>query len=1088
MAITPVIQYATVTDAVEAANYTVSGQITFASVGKKDVVTVTPAASSYLGNFTSNVVNDAQAGFKDFNWSFKLSDAQIAALAAGQSVIQTYNVLINGVPDQVIITILGTNDVPTITAQTQVKGTVTEDKLGGLETASGSFTFADKDLADTHFISGVQLVSNDNPQGQAIGALTALVTTDTTGTGKGGVVSWNYAASDAQLQFLAAGQKITEVYQITLSDGRGGTVTQNVTVTIVGTNDGPVIAAAPIVAAANGQGHAGGSFAFTDVDLIDTHTLSFSLDTSSISWSGGSKLPSGVQSALSRAFSAQLSDSTGTGTGSVAWNFDPASTATDFLAAGETLTATYQVKVKDNHGASAIETVTVTLTGSNHAPTIVASTADRVIHERSTARDFVDKASGRITFADGDRSDVHTAGSSLSSAVLSNGHNVPAATLAALSSALTTAITNDTTGGGNGTLKWNFQLDNKLATFLAKGESMTVTYDVTVSDGHGGIVHQPVTVTIDGRNFAPALAAGKPLVLTGSVTEFASGNGTEQASGQFSFVDRDFSDTHHVKSIQLVSGGAHHQYGQLTASVVEDSLNGGTGKVVWNYTVNDADIAFLKPGQVAHQTYRITIEDSQGKTHAETVRITVTGAANTGGEGGSDPILPPTLNVHDVDLFAGQSASLASFISGSLASNAHGSLTYTIEAAGLLDGWSIVGGTRNSDGSYTLTANQLAHATLLLPLGGLLPASLTVTATDTEANGVTSSVTRTISIAMHEAFVSLTNSGGVPAIQENGAIGFASALNFHDGSLGLDTVSIHISNLAPGWHLAYDDLSVPQAQADGSYLISEADIFRLLILPPAGFSGDVSQVFTASAVVQDPLGSYMTQPVTLGLSVISTDPPADTSGLSLTIGGVTEISENGAAGLASVLSIHDPAPGQDSLTVHITNLAPGWTLSFDDWSVPQPAADGSYTFLQADIYRLLILPPANYIGDQNHVFTITATATAGGVSTTTAPQDLSLQVNGPNGSANVTLNEGELFAFHDGDGQITIQNYVSAAAGGTDGIDLSSYHLGNIDFASLVQEVNGNAVITPIAGDHDDTITLLGVHKNQLTAADFHFA
>ncbi len=989
-----------------------------------------------------------------------------------------------------VITILGTNDVPTITAQTQVKGTVTEDKIGGTESAAGSFTFADKDLTDTHIVSGVQLVSNDNPQGQAIGALTALVTTDTTGTGKGGVVSWSYAASDSQLQFLAAGQKITEVYQITLSDGRGGTVTQNVTVTIVGTNDGPTIAAAPIVALASAQtGHAGGSFAFGDVDLIDTHSLAVSLDNSSVVWSGGSKLPGGAMNALSHALTTQLSDSTGSGTGAVSWSFDPASAAMDFLAAGETLTATYQIKVKDNHGASATETVTVTITGSNHAPTIVASTADRTIHEKGILRDHVDQAQGRITFADADRSDVHTASSSFSSAVLSNGHTVPAATLTALSSALSTAITDDTTGGGNGALKWNFHLDNKLASFLSAGESLTVTYDVTLSDGHGGIVHQPVTVTIDGRNHAPTLAAGQPLILTGAVTEFASGTGTEQATGKFSFVDGDFSDAHHIKSVALVSGGARHHFGQLTATLAHDSLNGGTGEVDWSFTVSDAELALLRPGQVVHETYRITIEDSQGKTHAETVRITVTGAAGTtGGTGGSDPILPPTLNVHDVDLFAGQSVALASFISGSLPANAHGSLTYTISAEGLLDGWSIVGGTRNADGSFTLTADQLAHASLLLPLGGLLAGSLTVTATDTEANGLATSTTATVSLALHEAFVSLTTSNSIPAIQENGAIGFASAFNFHDGSLGLDTVSIHISNLAAGWHLVYDDFSVPQAAADGSYSIAEADIYRLLILPPTNFAGDISQVFTASAVVQDPLGFYMTQPVSLGLSVISTDPPADTSPISLTVGGVSEISENGAAGLASVLTIHDPAPGQDSVTVHITNLAPGWTLSFDDWSVPQPAADGSFTFLQADLSRLLILPPANYIGDQHHVFTVTATATAGGASTTTAPQDLGLQVNGPSGTAAVVLNEGELFAFHLGDGQITIQNYVTAAAGGADGIDLSSFGFaGNVDFASLVHDVGGNAVIEPIANDHDDTITLLGVHKAQLTAADFHF-
>ena len=45
------------------------------------------------------------------------------------------------------------------------------------------------------------------------------------------------------LQSLAAGQAITQVYTVTISDGHGGTVPQDVTVTITGVNDGPTITA-----------------------------------------------------------------------------------------------------------------------------------------------------------------------------------------------------------------------------------------------------------------------------------------------------------------------------------------------------------------------------------------------------------------------------------------------------------------------------------------------------------------------------------------------------------------------------------------------------------------------------------------------------------------------------------------------------------------------------------------------------------------------------------------------------------------------------------------------------------------------------
>ena len=46
------------------------------------------------------------------------------------------------------------------------------------------------------------------------------------------------------LQSLAVGQTITQVYTVTLDDHHGGTVTQDVTVTIIGTNDAPTIISA----------------------------------------------------------------------------------------------------------------------------------------------------------------------------------------------------------------------------------------------------------------------------------------------------------------------------------------------------------------------------------------------------------------------------------------------------------------------------------------------------------------------------------------------------------------------------------------------------------------------------------------------------------------------------------------------------------------------------------------------------------------------------------------------------------------------------------------------------------------------------
>ena len=57
-----------------------------------------------------------------------------------------------------------------------------------------------------------------------------------------GTINWDYTITEAELDFLAAGETVTVVYTITVDDANGGTDTQDVTVTITGANDAPVIA------------------------------------------------------------------------------------------------------------------------------------------------------------------------------------------------------------------------------------------------------------------------------------------------------------------------------------------------------------------------------------------------------------------------------------------------------------------------------------------------------------------------------------------------------------------------------------------------------------------------------------------------------------------------------------------------------------------------------------------------------------------------------------------------------------------------------------------------------------------------------
>src|SRR5207248_1789821 len=163
-----------------------------------------------------------------------------------------------------------------VVAATDVTDPVTdlESTVGNL-TDTGTIAFTDVDLTDGHSISPTITASAG-----ALGALTASVTTDTTGSGLGGVITWDYSVAASAVEYLAKDQTKVETFTITLDDGNGGTVDRTISVTITGTNDAPVVAATDVTGAVTelvtpvGNLTDTGTIAFTDVDLTDGHSIS----------------------------------------------------------------------------------------------------------------------------------------------------------------------------------------------------------------------------------------------------------------------------------------------------------------------------------------------------------------------------------------------------------------------------------------------------------------------------------------------------------------------------------------------------------------------------------------------------------------------------------------------------------------------------------------------------------------------------------------------------------------------------------------------------------------------------------------------
>ncbi len=96
---------------------------------------------------------------------------------------------------------------------------------------------------------------------------------------------------------------------------------------------------------------------------------------------------------------------TGTGDGTVTWNYSVANSATQYLAEGQTASETFTIRISDNNGGYIDQVVVVTLTGINDEPDIRVESDDSA----SFPFDETDgglSTSGSLTVTDADTLDT----------------------------------------------------------------------------------------------------------------------------------------------------------------------------------------------------------------------------------------------------------------------------------------------------------------------------------------------------------------------------------------------------------------------------------------------------------------------------------------------------------------------------------------------------------------------------------------------------------------------------------------------------------------------------------------------------------
>ena len=530
----------------------------------------------------------------------------------------------NNLTQQVIVTLTGANDLPMVGVET-LTGAVTANAHAPAETTSGTIAFHDVDLTDTHIVSAAFKSTDYSSQ---LGTLSAVISNDTTGSGAGGLITWTFTANDSALAPLAANQTVHEIYTVTLDDHHGGVITQDVTVTVTGTEDAPDItvgagdSAAVLLAKTNAALSTTGTLTVTDLDLSDSVTPT--VDSVSLSGTTGGLTSAAVLGMLSVS-PASIAANPGDAN-NLNWSFNSGSQVFNFLAVGESLTLTYTVKADDGHGGFDNQTVTVTVTGTqDDAPDITVGAGD------SAARTLVEtnaalSTAGTLTVTDVNLSDSVTPTVASVSLSGTTGGLTSAAVLGMLSVSPASIAANP---GDANNLNWSFNSTPQAFNFLAAGESLTLTYTVKADDGHGGFDNQTVTVTVTGTEDAPDITVGAG---DSAAVLLAKTNAALSTTGTLTVTDLDLSDsvTPTVDSVSLsgTTGGLTSAavLGMLSVSPASIAANpGDANNLNWSFNSGSQVFNFLAVGESLTLTYTVKADDGHGGFDNQTVTVTVTG-------------------------------------------------------------------------------------------------------------------------------------------------------------------------------------------------------------------------------------------------------------------------------------------------------------------------------------------------------------------------------------------------------------------------------------------------------------------------------
>ncbi len=628
------------------------------------VTNLTSSNGDFLGLFIAGLADpSAGDGNGRIDWNFNNVTASqmdiVDALAVGETITQTYDITVTdnngGVGSQTVtITIQGTNDAPLITAAStdgsaEIKE-ISETNMapdpveGDTLSDTGTLTFSDIDTSDMH-TAGIDVIVNDGtgaPIATPLGALTLGPLDQTSDT-----VEWTFTVSDAAIDYLGEGDTVVQVYTVTIDDMNGGTAEQEVSVTITGTNDLPVINTVTNPAGVTENTDAStqalsiaGNFTVDDVDVGDV--LTGAVSGAATAELAGNDISGDMRVADFIVAGNLTFPATATNDGTTqTLNFDFAANGNlDFLRDGEILTLTYAVTVGDGTGVSTPEDVVITITGTNDVPTITAATVNTTnLVEDGTDVTSVSSVMGDVSSEWGDLDATEqamlavtegSAGADAQTALTFDGSGLGAsageATISGTYGSLYIAA--------DGSYRYVLDDNDGDTEALNAGDSATDTFNYTIANGAtaADMATSTITVNIDGSNDQPTIS-GAEVNATGLVEAGLTLGAIDSTSGDVSTLWNDVDDGETVNlAVTEGSAGANAQAALIfNAMTGEAAILGTYGTLylsedgTYRYELDDTDVDTqgLNEGDMVSEVFNYTIANGATASNMASSTITV---------------------------------------------------------------------------------------------------------------------------------------------------------------------------------------------------------------------------------------------------------------------------------------------------------------------------------------------------------------------------------------------------------------------------------------------------------------------------------